>query len=234
MELHPTKFQLISTDGSTKVLAPGTTTPVPVTESMVYLGSILTPDGKVDRELTRRIGSAKADFDALSKVWTHSALTWTKKVRIFASLVEPKLLYAMASCCLTRADERRLDGFQNRCLRNNVGIKPAFVSRVSNEAVRAKAHHQAASAILRKRRFMLFGKVLRSEPDHPMRTCCFVPDTLYPLNDFYVRRVGRPSKEWVKDMVSDVCATFGSLESASEHAAYKAHWKGVVSEKLGF
>ena len=41
-------------------------------------------------------------------------------------------------------------------------------------------------------------------------------NTLYPINDFYVRRVGRPSKEWVKDFIADVKAVFGSLERACE------------------
>ena len=79
----------------------------------IYLGSILTSDGKSNRELSRRIGSSKADFDALAKVWTHSSLTWTRKLDIYSSLVESKLLYAMATCCLTRTEERRLDGFRN-------------------------------------------------------------------------------------------------------------------------
>ena len=234
MELHPTKFQLISTDGHCKVYAPESHTLVPVTDSMVYLGSILTADSKAGRELSRRIGSAKADFDTLAKVWTHSSLTWSKKIRIYESLVESKLLYAMASCCLTLADERRLDGFQNRCLRKVLGIKTAYVSRVSNAAVLAKAKHQSASAILRKRRFAILGKVLRAPPSHPLRMCCFVPNTLYPLNDFYVRRVGRPSKEWVKQMLTDALTLFGSMECACAHAANKLHWKSVVSEKLGY
>ena len=115
-----------------------------------------------------------------------------------------------------------------------MGIKPAFVSRVSNEAVHLKAKHRAASEILRKRRLMLVGRVLRSPPNHPIRTCCFLPNTLYPLNDFYVRRVGRPSKEWMKQVMPDICTMFRSLEEASAHTVDKNHWKRVVSEKLGF
>ena len=135
---------------------------------------------------------------------------------------------------MLKADERRLDGFQNRCLRKILGFKSAYESRISNATVREKAKHPAASAILRKRRYLLLGRVLRSPPDHPLRTCCFVPGTLIPYNDFYVRRVGRPSKEWLKQMLGDVMGVFGSLESAYTYAADKIHWKKVVSEKLGF
>ena len=134
-----------STSDFTKVGAPASDAIVPMADSMVYLGSILTAHGSIHRELGRRIASAKADFDTLAKVWTHSSLTWSRKLRIYSSLVESKLFYALASCCLTRADERRLDGFQNRCLRKIMGIKSAFISRVSNLAVREKAQHRAAS-----------------------------------------------------------------------------------------
>ena len=61
-----------------------------------------------------------------------------------------------------------------------------------------------------------------------------MPHILYPLNDFYVRRVGRPNKEWVKEVMPDVCALFGSLEQASIHAAQKNEWNRIISEKLGF
>ena len=75
MELHPAKFQLISTDGQSKVLSPGGSSRVAVSDSMVYLGSIIAPDGRVGRELNRRIGGARSDFDSLAKVWSHSSLT---------------------------------------------------------------------------------------------------------------------------------------------------------------
>ena len=155
----------------------------------------MTPDGGVDCELARCMGNAKADFDALSDVWTHSS-TWTRKVRVYVSLVKSKLLYATSSFPLTQADERRPDGFRNCCLRAVVG---------RDAAVREKAHRRAAYAILCKRRFPLLGKVLRAGPGHPVRTCCFVPTALHPLNDFYVHRCRGPSKEWMKEIIPDVC-----------------------------
>ena len=234
MELHPSKFQLISTSESTKVSAPASDTTVTVASSMVYLGSILTADGSIHRELGRRIGSAKSDFDTLAKVWTHSSLTWKPKLQIYTSLIESKLFYALASCCLTRADERRLDGFQNRCLRKLTGIKSAFISRVSNTTVLQKAQHRAASEILRKRRLIFFGKILRCPPDHPLRACCFVGTTWHPINDFYVRRVGRAKQEWVKQMLGDVLQLFDSVDAASKTAACKFQWSAAISERLGY
>ena len=43
-----------------------------------------------------------------------------------------KLMYSLSCLCLSSADRRRLDGFQNRCLRSIFGIPPAFISRFSS------------------------------------------------------------------------------------------------------
>ena len=99
---------------------------------MKYLGSIISADGKSSHGLNRRVVLAKADFNALGKIWSQSALTWRKHLRILSSLVESKLFSALATMCFNTADLRRLDGFLNRCVREIILIKPAFVSRVSN------------------------------------------------------------------------------------------------------
>ena len=41
---------------------------VPTKSSMVYLGGLISNDGKLDSELARRIGMAKSDFRSLQKV----------------------------------------------------------------------------------------------------------------------------------------------------------------------
>ena len=63
------------------------------------------------------------------------------------ALIESKLLYTMSALCFAAAENRRSDGFQNRCVRKIIGVKPAFISRVSNATVLEKAGHTAASAV---------------------------------------------------------------------------------------
>jgi hypothetical protein len=234
MELHFGKFQMITTSRSpvSVGLPDGSRTEAKV--SMEYLGSILQGDGLADSEVRRRIGIARADFDALAKTWTHSALTWKQKLRVFDSLVESKLLYAMASLTLTVAQQRKLNGFQNRCLRKIIGVKPSYISRVSNATVLAKARHRSATELLLKKRLQLFGKVLRSPPEHPLRRACFIPGTLTPITERYVRRVGRPSREWVREAIAEACKFFGSIENASTLAMQKAVWNTALTNKLGY
>jgi len=234
MELHFGKFQLITTSGQpTSVCAPDGTV-ISCKCNMEYLGSMLNSNGQADHEIGRRIALARADFDTLAKTWTHSALTWKQKLRIYLSLVESKLLYSMATLTLTVAQGRKINGFQNRCLRKVVGVLPAYVSRVSNAAVLAKAAHTLATDILRKKRLQLFGKILRVEPQHPLKRACFIPGTFVPVTEQYVRRVGRPSKEWVREVMQEAAALFGSMASASAAAQNKPTWNRNLTEKLGF
>ena len=91
MELHPSKFQLLSTESSTTVVAPDGTC-VHTKPTMEYLGACLAVEPNADHELNRRIGTAKAVFHSLEKVWTRSALTRKRRLAIFSALVECKLL----------------------------------------------------------------------------------------------------------------------------------------------
>ena len=234
MELHFGKFQLISTLSTPFPVSTPDGTLINATASMEYLGSAIHGDGCSDHEVNRRIAFARADFDILAKTWTHSALTWRQKLNIYGSLVESKLLYSMVSLVLTTAQKRRLDGFQNRCLRKIIGVLPSYVSRVSNATVRARACYTPATDLLLKRRLQQLGKVLRSPEGHPLRTAAFIPNTLMPATERFVRRVGRPCKEWVREAISETSSLFGSLDAALPLAMQKTTWDNALLQKLGF
>ena len=80
------------------------------------------------------------------------------------------------------------------CWRHTTICYPAWLSRVSNEEVRARAGHPAASQLLLRRQLQLFGKVLRSAPSGPLQSSSFIDGTTTPVTDMQTRRVGRPCK----------------------------------------
>jgi hypothetical protein len=132
MDLHYSKFQLLNVQCQTQVCRPDGMG-VEAKPGMLYLGTNLCETGGFDSELGRRIGQAKSDFRTLSKVWNHSSLRTARKVRIFCSMIETKLLYGLSCCCLSVAQQRRLNGFQAKCLRKIVGS-----SRHSSQESRIK------------------------------------------------------------------------------------------------
>ena len=198
MELHWDKFQLLQVQCHASISTP-TGESIAPKQGIDYLGTVLSHDGLPGHELGRRIGMAKADFLNLQKVWKHSSLHWTRKVEIFKALIESKLMYSLSCLCLSAVERRRLDGFHSRCLRCILGIPPAFISRVSNAEVRRRARCHAATDMLLQHQLHLFGKAYRSPWDSPMHFNSFIPGTLQPITDAYVRRVGRPRREWITE-----------------------------------
>ena len=187
-------------------------------------GAVLSGDVHDTHELTRRIALAKADFISLSQVWRHPALTRRRKLALYSSLVESRLLYGLGTLFLTKAQRRRVNGFQNRCLRVVAGIKPSYISRVPNvEVLRATGHHLATD-LLQQWQIQLLGRVMRAPEGHPLRVASFVPCSNQPATERYVRRVGRPSMEWVPEMLKIACSRPGSLEAVEAAASSQHAW----------
>ena len=59
---------------------------------MVYLGNVLSADGKFGSEISRRVGAARSEFDKLCRVWKHFSITVKRKVAISEACVMSKLL----------------------------------------------------------------------------------------------------------------------------------------------
>jgi hypothetical protein len=229
MELHWGKFQLIQVQCQATVLRPDGNQ-IEAKAGMEYLGTVLTHDGLPGHELGRRIGMAKTDFLVLDKVWKQSSLPWMRKMRIYSSLVETKLLYSLSCLCLSAAERRRLDGFQNRCLRKIVGIKPAYISRVSNAEVLRRTGHQQATVLLQQRQLLLFGKVARAPLSHPLQQASFIPGTMLSATSRYVRRVGRPRREWVPEVSRKALAVVASFNELSRTVQDARIWKQRVQQ----
>ena len=53
-------------------------------DSVVYLGAMLSANGSIGPELSRRIGEARNDFDTLARIWSHSSLSSEWKIKIYS------------------------------------------------------------------------------------------------------------------------------------------------------
>ena len=208
MTLHWNKFQLLPIQCTPRVCTPEGK-PIPCKARMEYLGTTLTDDVHDNHELVKRIAMAKKDFLALNVVWRRSALTWKRKLAIYAALIECKLLYGLSSICLTVAQERQLNGFQNRCLRVIIGVQPSYVSRTSNATVLQMCGHTSATQLLRERQLAMLDRVLRCPEGHALRRATFTPGTNHPLTERFVRRRGRPCKEWLRTLMPSYREKFG-------------------------
>ena len=165
-------------------------------DSMKYLGAIISNDGRMSSELGARIGMATREFSVLMRLWNHSSLSGSKKIRIFEACVLSKLLYSLHVGVLNTAERRRLDGFQARCLRKILRIAPAYISRTPNTVVLEAARCKPCSDILRARQ-QAFLEKLRARPDADVcRRMVFHNDgTVRRFSG--TRKVGRPRTTWL-------------------------------------
>ena len=231
MEFHWDKFQLLEVQRRTSILNPEGERIIPKS-GINYLGTVLSYNGLPGHELGRRIGIAKSDFRELQKVWKHSSLCRSRKIQIYRSLIEPKLLYSLSCLCLSAADRRRLDGFQNRCLRSILGIPSAFISRISNAETTRRADCCANTDLLLQHQFLLFGRAFRCSHDHPLRTAAFIPGSFQPATSAFVRRVGRPRREWVTAIRNKAFEHFGGHQDTARLVQNPFVWRRTVSQLL--
>ena len=169
--------------------------------SLSYLGAVIDGHGRLDSEISCKMGAAKADFKELSKLWNHANVPVKDKLQFFHSLIMSKLICGLSSVWLVTAQRRRLDGFYARCLRRILHIQPSFLSRVSNATVFARASVQPFTEQVQQRQLILLGKVARSLADSPTRRNTFIPDSILPQIGRYVRRVARPRLDWTTELL---------------------------------
>ena len=114
-----------------------------------------------------------------------------------------------------------------RCIREIMGIPLSFISRISNTTVLEKAGAQPASELLCSQQLSLLGKILRLPETALLRVVCFIPGTLWPAVDKYVRRPGRPRAEWVKRTLFEARARSKGADLSSL-AAEPIRWKQAM------
>ena len=209
MSLHWGKVQAMPVC-SHKVLLKNDGTPMDQCDAMIYLGGLVSCDGRVDSELSRRIGMACSEFRKLRLVWGHANLSQRQKLDFFQAFVVSKLRYGLGSTWMVKAQRKRLDGFHARCLRKILGISPAYISRTSNAEVFRRANAQPLTEQLWSQRLMLLFRVGRSPAGDPLRRNTFKGATAQPVIGSYVRRPGRPRQDWTSQGLAEAARRCGS------------------------
>ena len=116
------------------------------------------------------------------------------------SCVVNKLLYGLQTAWLTKIQRRRLDSFHLRCLRRILGIRPAFISRVSDTSVLSRLNTYRLSNLLLEQQLLLFGKIARLSYNHPIRNLVFEKNSLDIRSVQFKRRRGRPRANWTSEI----------------------------------
>ena len=81
-------------------------------EHFTYLGSVISSDAIVSKDLDNRLSKASSSFGRLSKrVWQSHSLCLSTKIQVHRAIVSPTLLYGAETRVLHRKQIRLLERF---------------------------------------------------------------------------------------------------------------------------
>ena len=91
-------------------------------------------------------------------IWI-SRLSLSTKLKLYNVCILPIMLYGSECWALSRVDDRKVDALDQWCLRRILDIR--WYHRVSNCEVRRLTKQPPLTSIIQKRRFTLFGHLVR-------------------------------------------------------------------------
>ena len=169
----------------------------------VYLGGLVTCDGRASAEVTRRLGEATGIFRALEQVWKHASISTARKVRIYETCVVSKIMYSLESLWLLKAERDRLDAFHHRFLRRILRIAPSYYSRVTNAIVLQRSGSNLLSEALLHRQQTLYQRIAKLDDSSILkRLVC--DNRGLPVSWNSLRSRGRPRQQWAHSVHSNM------------------------------
>ena len=133
--------------------------------SFKYLGATLTKDGTSLAEIRIHIATATVATAKLKHIWK-SKISFRTKHKLFKSLVCSILLYGCESWTLLAETERRIQAFENKCLRKllNISYKEHKTNEYVWDTVNAMAGPQEPLlAIVKRRKLTWYGHITRHD-----------------------------------------------------------------------
>ncbi|KAK3885538.1 hypothetical protein Pcinc_010279 [Petrolisthes cinctipes] len=128
-----------------------------------YLGSVISSDGSLDREISARISKASQALGRLhTRVMNHKCIKLATKIKVYKAVILTSLLYGCETWTLYRKHTKQLEHFHIRSLRSIMGIK--WQDRVTNLEVLDRASLISIETMVLKAQLRWTGHVIRMEP----------------------------------------------------------------------
>ena len=164
-----------------------------VTDHFTYLGSTITSNVSLDKEIDKRIAKAAGVLARLNKrVWENKQLSLNTKLKVYQACILSTLLYGSETWTTYARQENRLQTFHLRCLRRILGI--TWQDKITNTTVLKIAGSHSMHLLLSQRRLRWLGHVYR------MQDSRIPKDIIYGELETGHRPVGRPALRF-----KDVC-----------------------------
>ena len=188
-------------------------------ESYRYLGVDVSSDGRMNEEVSHRIGEARKVAGALQELWKKRHVSREAKVGMYEGIVEPSLLYGCEAWVMNVHERRRVEAVEMNCLRSICGVRR--IERVTNVEIRRRCGKNVSvgeridQGVLR-----WFGHVERMGEDRLVRR-------VYDSNVRGARSRGRPRKCWI-DGVQETLERKGlGIQEARVCVQDRSEWRSI-------
>ena len=102
-----------------------------VVDSFKYLGSVISIDGSLDKEIASRISKASQALGHLrNRLLNHHNVTLDTKLKVYRAVVLSSLLYGCKTWTVYRRHLKQLERFHQRAFHSILGIR--WQDRVTN------------------------------------------------------------------------------------------------------
>ncbi|XP_061894160.1 solute carrier family 25 member 55a isoform X1 [Entelurus aequoreus] len=166
---------------------------LPQVEEFKYLGVLFTSEGRVDREIDRRIGAASSVMRTLYRsVVVKKELSRKAKLSIYRSIYVPILTYGHELWVMTERTRSRVQAAQMSFLRRVVGL--SLRDRVRSSAIRGELKVKTLLLHMERSQMRWFGHLVRRPPER-------LPREVFRARPTGRRPRGRPRTRW-EDYVS--------------------------------
>ena len=193
-------------------------TPLANVQSFKYLGSTVTSDCSIDKELDNRIQCASSSFGRLWKrLWSSHDIKVTTKIAVYNAVVLSTLLYGAESWTLYRRHVTRLRQLQQRHLRAILRI--SYQQRVTNDEVLTRANSMDIEITLAKMQLRWAGHVAR------MANNRLPKQLLFGELAEGKRRTGRPLLRWKDSLKYTLKTCQISIDNWQLEAADRYDWR---------
>nr|KAG5709228.1 hypothetical protein BaRGS_017980 [Batillaria attramentaria] len=212
-----TELMKINTTANTPVTVGGE--PIREVESFVYLGSVVDGQGGTDRDVTARIGKARAAMVMLKNVWASKVVSIRTKLRIFNSNVKSVLLYGCETWRTTKTMQQKIQTFLNTCLRRIFNIR--WPEKIRNEELWERAGQEPVAKQILRRKWGWIGHTLRKPASSTTRQAL----TWNPQGK---RKRGRPRNSWRRDTEAELCKQGTNWTGVARLAQNRVRCRRVV------
>ena len=197
LKIHPSKSKMMKLKNRSTTKTIVRNVELEEVQDFKYLGSYISTDSNIEKEISTRIGLVAQAFNRLQSIWKSTALQTKTKLKIYRSNVRSVLLYASETWRTNKRLESRLRGFEGPCLWRILRIR--WEQRVTNKEISRRTGINNIVEDVKQRRWRWFGHVLRMNKNrHPRAALRWTPPGK--------RKRGRPLGTWRRTIEEEIKA----------------------------